>query len=131
MIGCLQICVCKQPIIALYFGSENDSSFITSRPGPVLTILMLLTFFPKFLVSAGRLVPLWISACILHISLFELPLFSFFLFIMWPCQCQQKYISIQFYRNAFFCFWYRTYQGFQPLSLIHRCLWLVLISEPR
>ena len=33
MIGCLWISVRKQPIIALYFESENKIKFYNSRPG--------------------------------------------------------------------------------------------------
>ena len=33
MIGCLRTRVRKQPIIALYFESENELKFMTSRPG--------------------------------------------------------------------------------------------------
>ena len=38
MIGCMRTRVRKQPIIALYFKSENELKFITSRPVLVRTM---------------------------------------------------------------------------------------------
>ena len=39
MISCLRTSVHKQPIIALYFESENELEFITSTPGTNSTVL--------------------------------------------------------------------------------------------
>ena len=55
MIGCLQTCVCKQPIVALYFEFENELKvynlearqkycYLTSSPGDFdLALALLLT----------------------------------------------------------------------------------------
>ena len=124
--------VCKQPIIALYFESENGSSFITSRPGPVLTVLMRLTFFPKFWRPLDPLSLCGSAHAYCSFHYLNCHFFHFsFCSICGLCQCQQNTSAFNFIELLFFCFWCRTYQGFQPLSLIHRCLWLVLISEPR
>ena len=70
MIGCLRARVRKQPIIALYFESDNKLKFITTRPG-CLTLI-------AFLLSCGCECWLVCSAWLWHFRSFSLFLCSMF-----------------------------------------------------